>query len=131
MSPTLMLSQVDTTDPVTMGLTLMVVGMLIVFVALVLLMAVIRLIDMATAGSAPATEPAAAPKPVAPVEEEGVNEELLVVLAAAATAALRRSVRVRRVRLVKRSDGSWVAGGRQGIMTSHRPHLRRSNPHRR
>jgi Na+-transporting methylmalonyl-CoA/oxaloacetate decarboxylase gamma subunit len=57
-----------------------------------------------------------------------VDNELVAVLTAAATAVLKKPIRVRRVRFVSRQpagSAGWVSQGRSGIMGSHRPHLRR------
>ena len=95
---------------------------------------------------APAAKPAAAsPKPVptppavpeptpepAPMPQSQVQstaelpDELIAVIAAAATAALRRPVRVRYVRALGEPGISpWVLGGRINVMNSHKALMRR------
>ena len=136
---------------ITDGLMLLVVGVSVVFVALVLILVTIKLlgrVDSAlesrarrsaggpVAGSAAEEAGAAAATGDSNVEsrsmpgsasgQPALGPEMIAVLAAAATAAVRRPVRITRVRFVSAAvPGGWVAMGRTGIMTSHRPHLHR------
>ena len=133
-----------TTDAaaITDGLMLLVVGVSVVFAALVLILVTIKLLGRvdtaielsgrkpAGAKYAPGGEdapPVASPSQPGPAGTSGSpGPELIAVLAAAATAALRRPVRVTRVRFVSAAPApGWVVAGRGGIMTSHRPHLHR------
>lgn len=119
------------------GLVLMVVGMAVVFVGLILLMTAILLVKrlLAAMEAKPAAGAAQAEvneSVVMPQTATGgtptIDNELIAVLTAAATAVLMKPARVRRVRFVSPHSAaphSWVSQGRTGIMTSHRPHLRR------
>jgi methylmalonyl-CoA carboxyltransferase large subunit len=63
--------------------------------------------------------PTPAPEP-APIIEEGVSEEILVVLSAAIAAFLGKRVRIRHARLVPQSGASaWAQQGRVFIQASH------------
>jgi methylmalonyl-CoA carboxyltransferase large subunit len=64
---------------------------------------------------------AAAPAPVPePVIEEGVSDEILVVLSAAIAAFLGKRARIRHARLVPQSGASaWAQQGRVFIQASH------------
>ncbi len=51
---------------------------------------------------------------------EGVNDELVAVLTAAAAVAIRKPVRIRRMRFLDTaSAGAWTSTGRLNIMASH------------
>lgn len=105
------------------GLLLMVVGMGVVFGALLVLMAVVALMGRLLADQptpAPATAPA--PQPAKPASDQLADARLIAVLTAAATAALGRRAAIHGVRLVTRRDRAWAQQGRRSIMTSHRPH---------
>ncbi len=121
-----LLAQSDTAF-VTEGLALMAVGMLVVFTALLLLLAVIMGIRKLT--EAP-VYPALTPEPAAPLmgtdppADHGLSPERLAVIAAAAAVAVRKPVRVRRVSVLTPSASTWARSGRRNIMTSHRPHKR-------
>lgn len=119
------------------GLVLMVVGMVVVFVALTLLLSMISLVNRLMrerpAESVGASAPAPAESQSATMTSTGgtpmVDKELIAVISAAVTMVVRRPSRVRRIRFVGYVPGTthgWVAQGRSGIMTSHRPHLRRA-----
>lgn len=127
--------QAEAAGYIAEGVVLMIVGMAVVFCALLLLMAVIAGIKRTDA--APATA-STAPKPAAPstpapsrtATEEmaaGISPQTIAVLAAAATAALRQRVRIQRVNVLSRggrTGGAWTQSGRRTIMTSHRPRRR-------
>ncbi|NJN45337.1 MAG: OadG family protein [Candidatus Competibacteraceae bacterium] len=98
----------------TEALTLSVVGVGTVFVALIVTGIVVSII-----GRLNQKKPAAAAtKAAASLPEEspfgGVNKRTLVLLAAAATAAVKQPVRIRRVRFVshKHVPNLWAAVGR-------------------
>ena len=114
------------------ALVLMLVGMGVVFMGLVVLMFVSNAIRaMCAEKKAPA--PAAATQATGPTStghspvsatDNSFDPQLIAVLTAAATAALRRPVRVLSARnyLVKQDPGHiWSQSGRRSIMTSHRP----------
>lgn len=53
-------------------------------------------------------------------EDDGINDEVAAVIAAAATAAMKRPVVVRKVRfLTPVPETSWAVTGRVNIMASH------------
>lgn len=134
------------------GITLMIVGMGVVFLALALIASTVGLLRRAVersdraGGSATTTVPGA-PAAVVVAKPEGkpgldpaekglersvelplteVGPELVAVLTAAAVAALGLSVRVRRIAAVGRVPGSpWTAGGRAVLMASHNPRAAR------
>lgn len=140
------------------GVSLLVVGMAVVFLALATLWGVIALIsrlappqphehephrapaedptldpDLAPPSEpAPAVAPAPVPVAAAPqARARGpIDPAHLVVIAAAVAARLARPHRVRRVVIVGRlgNQGAWVSGGRASIMGSHRPHLHKGTP---
>jgi Na+-transporting methylmalonyl-CoA/oxaloacetate decarboxylase gamma subunit len=61
-------------------------------------------------------------------EELDVNDELVAVLTAAATVAIRKSVRIRRMRFLDaRAAGAWTSTGRLNIMASHAVPKRKSS----
>ncbi|MEM1331582.1 MAG: OadG family protein [Planctomycetota bacterium] len=103
------------------GVALMIVGMSVVFSSLVVIGLVIGLISMLAQPNAvdeAPVQPAGRPSP-----EDAVSPELVAVITAAATAAVRRPVRVRRVVMLGRSDGDpWVSAGRAVLIGSHRLH---------
>lgn len=66
-------------------------------------------------------QPAAVPKPApAPPKEEGLSEELMLIIAAAVAAHLGKKVRIRQARLVQPSGtNSWAQQGRVIVQASH------------
>jgi Na+-transporting methylmalonyl-CoA/oxaloacetate decarboxylase gamma subunit len=120
------------------GLALTVVGVAIVFAALVVLMLVVTALNalfgareasVETPAAAAAAAPVSAPVAPAPVPVEGaarISPRVLAVICAAAAAALGARAQVTRVRFVESGRrGHWTASGRANIMASHRPHLQR------
>jgi sodium pump decarboxylase gamma subunit len=99
----LMLAQADLPQPdkLSAALTLMLVGMGVVFVALLLLWAVIALADRLI-GVEAEREPAAEPQTAAAPGE--VDAELVAVLAAAATAAIGQRVQIKNVQPIDQRD---------------------------
>jgi Na+-transporting methylmalonyl-CoA/oxaloacetate decarboxylase gamma subunit len=126
-TPTPLITLADAEADLASGVVLMAVGMLVVFVALVLILASIALIRRVA--DRPEGAPAVAPAPEAktsapaeaPAEDEAITPELLAVLTAAAVAATGTRVRVRRVALVGDRSDAWLAGGRASLMGSHKP----------
>jgi len=95
------------------AVSLMIIGMLVVFVSLSVIGLLIALSNRVFADRKPGPGGAETP--------ETAQRELIAVLTAAATAALRRPVRVHRVRMLGLTGREpWVTEGRVGIMTSHR-----------
>lgn len=132
-----MLADIEAVDD---AIGLMLVGMAVVFTALVLLYGMVTLINrlgdrlgqraVAEATRTPrvAAKGQAAPaaKP-APDQSDAITPQLLAVLTAAATAAMHKPVQVTRVKFVHQNKGQlWAQMGRRSIMTSHRlPHRKR------
>jgi len=127
---TLMLAQSET----GLALVLTLVGMGVVFAALIVLMVMVAGLQKAlaerppkasptppaTTAPSPAGKPAdtAAPQPVAD------DEQLVAVLAAAAAAALNTSASNVRIIRFQRWSGEWSAFGRVNLTQSHRPNPR-------
>ncbi len=112
------LTLAQTTD-ISRGLVFMVVGMTVVFGALILVGLSLVLIRKLSELLAPAS--AAAPEPAPAAAAEPVEDpNLIVVLSAAAAAACGTPVRVRRVRfLYADRRGNWAERGRVDVQTSH------------
>lgn len=94
------------------ALQLLVVGVCTVFVALIVTGLVVALL-----GHLLRDKPAVPASAAGPLPEEsliGVDKHVLVLLAAAATVAVKRPLRIRRVRFVthKHIPSSWAATGR-------------------
>ena len=104
-------------DLVAQGAVLAVVGMTVVFVALVVTGLMVGQLAHFFREKPPA--PAAGPIPDETIG--GMDKPHLVVLAAAAAAAVQRPVRVRRVRFVSHSHvpASWKTLGRAAVHRSH------------
>ncbi len=68
-----------------------------------------------------APQPAPAPKPApAPPKEEGLSEELMLIIAAAVAAHLGKKVRVRHARLMQPTGvNPWAQQGRVIVQASH------------
>jgi len=135
------------------GLTLMVVGMAVVFGVLsAALLVVVLLNRVLSEDFGRARDAARAPTPVAaPIPAIGdeptpelaavvaaatiaaqryrsgaMPPDLVAALAAVATAAVDRPVRIRRItRVGPSTGGAWTAGGRSSLMGSHRPRRKR------
>ena len=141
--PTLPIAVTGTVDAgvsLATGLTLMLVGMAVVVAALLVLYAAIRLLDRILAERVPvASSAASAPPentnslshqeatPKAPTRADKsadnsgrIPPHIVAVIAAAATAAMGRPVRVKRVIHLTEDHRSWISGGRAEIMQSHR-----------
>lgn len=99
-------------DELSLGLSLLVVGMGAVFSALALTGLLVALVARLTR-----EKPTVSAESVSLPEEDligGIDRHKLVVLAAAATVALKRPVRIRRVRFVshKQIPSWWAAAAR-------------------
>ena len=99
-------------DALASAVTLMVVGIGVVFVALFLVMVIIIGLRRLSARPVDAGPPVAAPR-------SGVDPEHLVVIAAAAAMAVGRPARVRRVVMLGHASNVWGVEGRATIMHSH------------
>ncbi|MEM6332840.1 MAG: OadG family protein [Planctomycetota bacterium] len=124
MTPTLAQSEM------TQGFMLTLVGMGVVFLALITLMLLIggliwlsgRMDRKPKPKPAPAAASPAAATPAAPATpSDEPGEELIAVLAAAAAAALGRPVGTVRLVRFRRASDDWQAGGRRALTTAHRP----------
>ena len=119
------------------GFMLMIVGMAIVFVALILILMLLVAMGnllkesqaakppVQTGTVAPQQEQAApAPPAAAPYADdydEDIHPEILAVITAAVVAAVRGPFRIQRVRMVSRGASPfWAERGRTAIHTSHR-----------
>ncbi len=118
---------------IAVGITLMFVGMTVVFTSLLLIWGMIALMHrLFGSDSTPPTPapsaPAAAPPPstqsaLSSLDDE-LSPELIAVITAAAVAVLRKPLQIRRVSLVRPnadSASAWLAGGRTRLMGSHSP----------
>jgi Na+-transporting methylmalonyl-CoA/oxaloacetate decarboxylase gamma subunit len=122
------------TVDVLQALTLMVVGMLVVFTGLVVLQWTIELINRLLPHHAPPApaQPVTAvqPEPILAIETATggsleMDPQLIAILAAAAIAVVQRPVQIQRVQFLERTaegGAAWTQLGRRTIMTSHRPH---------
>jgi len=109
------------------GAILAVVGVALVFTALILIWAAIELITrlrVPVPARAAVPEPAPAGSRVAP---EPLDGRTLAVLGAAVVAAVGPGARIRRVERIERNPASiWAAHGRVLVQSSHR--FRRQSP---
>nr|VFJ99800.1 MAG: Na+-transporting methylmalonyl-CoA/oxaloacetate decarboxylase, gamma subunit [Candidatus Kentron sp. H]VFK00265.1 MAG: Na+-transporting methylmalonyl-CoA/oxaloacetate decarboxylase, gamma subunit [Candidatus Kentron sp. H]VFK04211.1 MAG: Na+-transporting methylmalonyl-CoA/oxaloacetate decarboxylase, gamma subunit [Candidatus Kentron sp. H] len=94
------------------GLSLFVVGVAAVFIALIITALVISLIGRLAREKPPI--PAAEAGPLPDVAYSGIDKHVVVLLAAAATVAVKRPVRIRRVRFIshRHAPSGWAAAGR-------------------
>ena len=99
-------------EMMTIGLQITVVGVGTVFVALIITGLAVGLIGHLFREKAPV--PAAKTAPLPEQAFGGVDKHVLVLLAAAAAVAVKRPVRIRRVRFVshKHVPAEWAATGR-------------------
>nr|VFK29537.1 MAG: hypothetical protein BECKMB1821G_GA0114241_105015 [Candidatus Kentron sp. MB]VFK33647.1 MAG: hypothetical protein BECKMB1821I_GA0114274_105013 [Candidatus Kentron sp. MB]VFK76344.1 MAG: hypothetical protein BECKMB1821H_GA0114242_105213 [Candidatus Kentron sp. MB] len=95
------------------GLSLSVVGVVAVFTALIVIALMVIIISRFTQDKPPIPAVEAAPLPDVSYVG-GVDKHVLVLLAAAATVAVKRPVRIRRVRFVTHQhvSATWAAAGR-------------------
>lgn len=106
------------------GITLMVVGMGVVFFALLTLWALLGVIGFRKAEQpkpalASPTAAPAAPVAVSPADDT-ITPEVYAIITAAVIAVAGRRARIQRVRFVRQADESWAIHGRQAIQASHR-----------
>lgn len=113
----LFLSLIDT-EAGARGLVLMVVGMGVVFIALLLVMAGVTLINkIGEEKQAPAESPAASPSNVpATPSSDGISPEVLVAISAAVAATVGTDALVRRVKFVRNLNSPWGSTGRSNAM---------------
>ncbi|MEM9185091.1 MAG: OadG family transporter subunit [Planctomycetota bacterium] len=103
------------------GITLALMGLLVVFAALLLVRVFIGLLPRmlgAVEQYVPEKAPAAAPEPAA--EEPGLPDELLAVIAAVVAHTVRKPHRIVRTRDLTPDDKSWSMEGRLQHHASHR-----------
>jgi Na+-transporting methylmalonyl-CoA/oxaloacetate decarboxylase gamma subunit len=109
------------------SMVILVVGLGGVFSALLLLAGMIWLLKSADEWINRSRIRKYARKAETTTEEEGLNDEIVAVITAAATAAMRRRVRVKTVRfLAPLTAGAWSSSGRLNIMASHQISRRKS-----
>ena len=95
----------------------MLIGLAVVFIALILLIACIKVMSLVMQEKKPAPKkaeaPAAAPAPVAaPVIEEGISPEIVAIISAAIAAYDGRSDKSLVVRSIRRKNG-WNRAARE------------------
>ena len=95
------------------GIPLAVMGVLVVFLALLLIAVFIILLPRVLSG-------ASAPEAIEPLGEEEPSEETLVVIAAAVAEAIRQPHRIVRIRGLTSADFDWSLEGRMQHHQSHR-----------
>ena len=109
------------------GFELMIVGMGVVFTALILimiLMIIIRAVEKNV--NQPKVVSAPQPAPAAPVSNQvqpdasGMNPQIAVVLTAAVAAVVKRPFRIRQVAQITRNTNAWAEHGRSVHHRSHR-----------
>lgn len=113
------------------SITVTVVGMGIVVMALLVMGEIFKLLGQLLASPPPIEDkprpssiPTVSPQDARPesrsVDSEPTDSQLIVILAAAATAALGRRVKVRRITFINHNTVSgWAEAGRIFIQTSH------------
>jgi sodium pump decarboxylase gamma subunit len=107
-------------DKMLESLLLLIVGMGGVFVSLALLAGMIRCFSYADEALNKRRINRYAAQVEAHQVDESLNDEIVAVIVAAASATLRKSVIIRRVRLFdNRSTDPWAVTGRLNIMASH------------
>lgn len=103
------------------AVTLLVVGILVVFGALIVLAMVIAGLGRLATGRAVAPAKVDGPEPMDGAAG-GIDPRHVVVIAAAVAAAVRGPARVHRIVMLGREGGRpWVTEGRVIVMGSHRP----------
>ncbi len=109
-------------DLVAQGLGLAVVGMSVVFVALVVTGTMVGWIGRLFKEKAPV--PATAPLPQESLG--GIDKKTILLISAAATAVLYRPVRIRRVRFVTplHAPAAWKTMGRAAVHTTRNVKMR-------
>lgn len=142
MNPFTLLAQADVEAFMQQGIPLTVVGVAVVFLALIAILVMLgalqnlgftdekplappakpspKAVPQAVAAPAPASSSVPAVAPAVPVEEGDFSPELIAVLTAAAIAAVGQPVRIRQVRFVTRGVSPWAHSGRRSIHSSHK-----------
>ncbi len=120
-------------DRISLGLSLMVVGMGVVFVALMVIGSILAVLgkvlrhpveeeQAASTASAPASHGTFSPVAEGPQTSmaAGLDDTRLVaVLTAAATTVVGRRLRIRRIVSAGPAGNAWASMGRSSIQTSH------------
>jgi sodium pump decarboxylase gamma subunit len=108
------------TNPVTEAVLLLVVGMAVVFSALLLLAGMIRLLEWADRRINAVRIRTYATKVETHQVDDDVNDEIVAVITAAIATTLRKPVVVRKIRFLSSgSEPAWAVTGRLNIMASH------------
>jgi sodium pump decarboxylase gamma subunit len=108
------------TDPIIEAVLLLVVGMSIVFSALVLLAGMIGFLEWADTRINSLKIRKYAERVEAHQVDDDVNDEVVAVITAAITTTLKQPVVVRKIRFLSSgSEPAWAVTGRLNIMASH------------
>ena len=103
------------------GIPLAVMGILVVFMALVLVATFIHLLPhLISVSTRTASKRAEPPATVEPLVDEGLSEEIVVVIAAAVAEAMPQPHRIVRIRGLTPADQGWSFRGRAEHHHSHR-----------
>ena len=102
------------------GIPLAVMGIFVVFVALILIASVITLLPKILGVKAPAAPSPAATGSTPPIQEE-LPAETLAILAAAVEATMRSPHRIVRIRGLTNQEMDWTMEGRMQHHQSHNP----------
>jgi sodium pump decarboxylase gamma subunit len=108
-------------ENLTQSILLLVVGMIVVFAALLLLAGMIRLMEWTDRTLNTKRIKKYSEKVETHKVDDELNDEIVAVISAAVAAMLRPPVRIRRIRFLTEgaSDQSWAVTGRLNIMASH------------
>jgi len=99
---------------------LLVVGLTVVFLALILLAGMIRLLEWTDRRVNSLRIKKYAEKVETHKVDEEINDEIVAVLSAAVSTTLRRPVRIRKIRFLTGEPAeAWAVTGRLNIMASH------------
>jgi len=98
----------------------LVVGMAVVFLALILLAGMIRMLEWTDRRINSLRIKKYAEKVETHKVDEEINDEIVAVLSAAVATALRKPVRIRKIRFLSGGPAqAWAVTGRLNIMASH------------
>lgn len=105
-------------DILSYGLGVAAIGMLVVFVALILLMLITQLMSSLIAKKPVAKKDQPAGEQVALETQEGIRPEIVAVIAAAIAEYGGTGLRITAVRPINRQESNWARAGRLGLMQS-------------
>ena len=108
------------TDPIIEVILLLIVGMAVVFTALLLLAGMIRLLIWGDSRINAMRIRKYADKVETHQVDDEVNDEIVAVITAAVTTSIRKPVVVRKIRFLESgAEPAWAVTGRLNIMASH------------